>query len=184
MINYANALTQKSINSRFLGALLWSPVVGLFSFMLWDYAFYGAESNVPNDAIAAFVFGWLILLGIAIPALVQCPAIVATEEGLLITSFAFIKFSLRWEDIVDIWTYPASSKLSERQGGRWKSHVRVKRGLTFLHRSLPRKEAGRWQWLRGFTFASAGVEYGELVRVIESHVGPQKNMSSFYKSEE
>lgn len=181
MINYRNPLTRKFINSILLGALLSSPVVGVASLMMWDYVFHGAESAVPDATILIFALSWFGFLGMIVPALVQCPSIVVTDEGLQITSFVFMKFNLLWEDIVDVWTYPASSKVSEMEGGRQKSLVRIKRGLTFLHRSLPRKEVGRWQWLRGFTIASAGTGYNDLVRVIEAHVGKQKELKSFYK---
>ena len=179
MVQYRNPQTRKFVINILLTALLACSFMGFYNIIMWDAVFH--ETQALDETILLSVFSVFMFLSLIIPALVQCPSIVADDSGLVVTSCIFIQFTIPWEDIVDIWEYDAQSQIGKMQGGVHKIHVRIKSGLTPLHRSLPRKEKGHWQWLRGFTFASASSESNDLVRAIEAHTGPQKKFSSYYK---
>ena len=180
MTHYQNPQTRKFIVAMLLSALLFCPIVSLDNLVIWRAIF--DKTAVLDGTILIPTVGLFILLCFVIAACVQCPSIVADDRGLVITSCIFMRFAIPWEKIVAIWEYDARSWIGKVQGGTHKSHVRIKGGLTPIHRSLPRKEGQHWQWFRGFTFASAGSEYHDLVRVIEAHTGPRKKLSSFYRS--
>ncbi len=178
MIHYQNPQTRKFVVGMLLSALLFCPVVILDNLMIWSAIV--DKTSALDEAILAPTVGLFILLGFIIDACAQCPSIVANDNGLIVTSCIFIHFVIPWEQVIDIWGYDAQSRIGKAQG-RTHSLVRIERGLTPLHRSLPRKEDQHWRWLRGFTFASAGNGYDELVHAIQVHVGPQKKLASFYK---
>lgn len=179
MVHYRNPQTRKFILISLLAALLICPFVGLDNIMMWDAVLH--KTQALDETILLSVFSFFVLLCVMVPILVQCPSIVANDRGLVVTSCIFIQFTILWEEIIDIWEYDAQSRVGKAQGGVHNSHVRIKKGLTPMHRSLPRKEEGHWQWLRGFMFASASNEYNDLVRAIEAHTGPRKKLSTFYK---
>lgn len=178
MVHYQNPQTRKLVFSMLWAALLFCPVVICLNLMIWSAIV--DKTSALDDAVLAPIVSLIILLGFIIDACALCPSIVADDNGLIVTSCIFIDFVIPWEQVIDIWGYDAQSRIGKAQG-RTHSLVRIERGLTPIHRSLPRKEKGHWQWFRGFMFASASSEYNDLVRAIEAHTGPQKELRTFYK---
>jgi hypothetical protein len=178
MIHYQNPQTRKFVVGMLWTALLSCPVVICLNLMIWSAIV--DKTSALDDAVLAPAVGLFILLCFIIDACALCPSIVADDDGLVVTSCIFIHFAIPWEQVIDIWEYDAQSRIGKAQG-RTHSLVRIGRGLTPLHRSLPRKEGQHWRWFRGFMFASASSEYNDLVRAIEAHTGPQKELRTFYK---
>ncbi len=179
MIHYQNAQTRKFVVGMLLAILLSCPVIGFNNLVIWSAIFN--KTSVLDETILVPTVGLFILLCFVIAACAQCPSIVADDNGLIVTSCIFIKFAIPWEKVVDIWEYDARTWIGKVQGGIQKSHVRIRGGLTLIHWSLPRKEGQGWWWFRGFTFASAGSGYDDLVHAIEVYAGARKKLSTFYK---
>lgn len=139
-------------------------------------------SGEPGGSIGELLF---FSLGIIAPCLIllagciRCTAITAQEDGLIIRTCFFLRFFVPWQDVVDIWSYVSFSPTA-RQRVR-QSLVLIRRGLTPLHRSLPRKGPQGWQWPRGFIITAEAQGYSDLVRVIEEHVGGERDLRKFYK---
>lgn len=180
MIHYQNTQTRKFVVGMLLAILLSCPVIGFNNLVIWSTIF--DKTSTLDGTILAPILGLFILLCFIIAAFAQCPSIVANDNGLIVTSCIFIQFAIPWEKVIDIWEYDARTWIGKVQGGIQKSHVRIRGGLTLIHRSLPRKEGQGWRWFRGFTFASAGSGYDDLVHAIEVHTGACKKFSSYCRA--
>jgi MFS family permease len=156
-----------------VGGVLIGAIVGLITISAW-LSYFRGELDWPISELLLFSCGLLVPLLLLLSGCRVCPVIVAQPDGLTIRTCVFLNFFVPWEDIVDLWEYNSWSVVDRMLGGYHTTMVRIKRGLTPIHRSVPKKEADRWHWRRGFEFSSAGVAYGELVRIIEEHVGSKQ----------
>lgn len=172
MIAYDSQKTAKYVVSMLITATLTTILLTMLVFTLW----FGYVSLYPNSDISAplaataasvfFLCEWIFVC-------TPCTSINATEDGLHIKTCVFFTFYVPWDDLVDIHSYQTVSWLSRRQVGFRKSDVKIKKGLTPLHRCCLAINTSGCAWPRGFSFGSAGTGYAELVKVIEQHLSKQ-----------
>ena len=174
MIHYEDKKTEQIAISQIIGGTLLGVVVEIITIPVW-FSYFQGGLDWPVGELLLFSCGSLVPLLILLRGCRVCTAITAQPDGLTIKTCGFLNFFVPWENIIDLQRYNSWSMLDRMQGGGRKSMVRVKQGLTPIHRSPPRKESDGWHWRRGFEFSSAGKAYDELVHIIEEHVGSKQD---------
>ena len=169
-------------------AISWA-LGGVLSGLIWGSLTRSAWTTFLSGSLDWSV-GELLLfsLGMVVPGILllagctRCLAITAQEDGMTVKTCIFVRFFIPWQDVTGLWGYRSRSAPGMRHIR--KNVITIKRGLTPVHRSLPRRGPKGWQWPRGFQITSEAQGYSDLVRAIEARVGEEQDLRTFYKPSE
>lgn len=154
-----------------LGGILFGSIVVCLNIAAWT-DFLSGGLDWPIGKLLFFSFSAVLPCLSLLTGCIHCTAIITQEDGMTIRTCFFLQFFVLWQDVIDLRSGTQYS-LQYRRAVR-KGLITIRRGLTPLHRSLPRKGSRGWQWPRGFVITSEAQGYSDLVRVIEERIGDER----------